>query len=167
MALSKFPYGYMMRNGDIVVCETEAEIIRSIFVARSSGKSNYAIAKEQFDAHTEYFGDSVKKASCKISKILYDKRYIGFDGYPAIIDEPLFYQVQMLKGKPYAERKSRAASIKQEGKANTMQMTVYIPSTDVVQMEAELKKWLKDSTDADNIRKLIFDLAAAKYECIR
>ena len=167
MAMSKFPYGYMMRNGDIVICETEAAIIRSIFRNRADGKSIHAIAKELFDTHTEHFGDSVKKASCKISKILYDKRYIGFDEYPAIVDEALFYRVQILKGKPYAERKSRAASIKQEGKANTMQMTVYIPSTDVVQMEAELKKWLKDSTDADNIRKLIFDLAAAKYECIR
>lgn len=28
----RFPYGYEMRDGEIVICQTEAEIVRTIFV---------------------------------------------------------------------------------------------------------------------------------------
>ena len=81
MAMRKFPYGYIMKSGVINIYEAEAENVRWIFEKRAAGCSNWSIAKELFEKDDVYFKDSVKKNACKISSILYDKRYIGVNAF--------------------------------------------------------------------------------------
>ncbi len=169
MALRKFPYGYQMKDGILEICEPEAGIIRNIFQNRAEGKSNYAMAKELYDAQTEYFSDSIKKASCKISSILYDERYVGAENYPAIIDEDLFQKVQNLKGEQYCKpTRTKAVSKSSETLTELIpELTTYIPNTAIFEKEAALKKMLKENIeDTESIRQFILDLASEKYNCI-
>jgi len=172
MALRKFPYGYEMKNGEIQICESEAETVRYIFTQRSQGKSNQKIAKELFEKSEAYFGDSVNKNSCKISSILYDKRYIGEDGYEQIVDKKLFDKVQKMKGESYCKKGCKE---KEKVKAaEAAKATTLIPTQAVFEKEKRLKEMLNggngnaksDNADSEQIRKLIFELAEEKYNCI-
>ena len=69
-------YGYKIENGIIVVVEDEAAIIRSIFKNYLSGMS----MRKAADATGVDFPHSTVK------KIIRQKRYIGNEFYPAIIE---------------------------------------------------------------------------------
>ncbi len=172
MAKRKFPYGYRMEKGKITVCEPEAEIIRSIFRGRTEGHSNWEMARELYENQTDYFSDDVKKASFKISSILYDERYTGADGYEAIVDMEVFTAVQKLRGKPWMEKQSprpvaeRTAEDAVPKKVQTFS-TVCIPNKEVFDKEKALKTELRsENADIEKIRNMILDLASTKYDCI-
>lgn len=165
MALRKFPYGYSMLNGEIRICESEAAIIRDIFKRRTNGESNYQMAKMLLESKSDYFSDSIHKNSCKISIILYDRRYIGADNFPPIISVEIFDKVQTMKGKAYCNKKIRS---KNKGIMNTYftpTTAMLIPNVAVFEKE-ELFKSLLKSGNPVQIRNAIFDLAAEKYKCI-
>ena len=73
-------YGYKIENGIIVVVEDEAAIIRSIFKNYLSGMS----MRKAADATGVNFPHSTVK------KIIRQKRYIGNEFYPAIIEKDVF-----------------------------------------------------------------------------
>lgn len=73
-------YGYKIENGTIVVVEDEAAIIRSIFKNYLSGMS----MRKAADATGVNFPHSTVK------KIIRQKRYIGNEFYPAIIEKDVF-----------------------------------------------------------------------------
>ena len=172
MAKKKFPYGYQMEKGKIVICEPEAEVIRTIFMGRVEGHSNWEMARELYEKQTDYFSDNVKKASCKISDILYDERYAGADGYEAIVDMELFTAVQKLRGKAWTGNqtiRSVAGRKKEDAVPKKVQTfsTVCIPNKEVFDKEKALKMELRsENADIEKIRNMILDLASAKYDCI-
>ena len=152
----RFPYGYQMIGGKIEICDDEAEIIRWIFQMRIERASCYAIAKVMHDSGIAYFSDSIKKAACKVSRILYDARYIGNKHYPAIVDKGIFLAVQALKGEPYCKK---IASFSNEKSSHTAVFD-YIPSEEIFQQEQRLMH------DKNADKSAIFALAAKKYNCI-
>ena len=172
MAKKKFPYGYQMKKGKIVICEPEAEVIRTIFMGRAEGHSNWEMARELYEKQTDYFSDNVKKASCKISDILYDERYAGADGYEAIVDMELFTAVQKLRGKSWTgNQTAHCVAGRKKGDAVPKKVhtfsTVCIPNKDVFDKEKALKMELRsENADIEKIRNMILDLTSAKYDCI-
>ena len=172
MAKKKFPYGYRMEKGKIVIFESEAEIIRAIFRGRAEGRSNWEMARELFENHADYFSDDVKKASCKISDILYDERYAGADGYEAVVSMELFTAVQKLRGKAWTGNqtiRSVAGRKKEDAVPKKVQIfsTVCIPNKEVFDREKALKAELRsEDADMEKIKNMILDLASAKYDCI-
>jgi hypothetical protein len=130
------------------------------------------MACELSNGSDPYFKDSKKQSSCKISKILYDARYIGADGYEPIVEESVFDTVQKLKGEQYCKTdKQRAIGGRKENVPHSNplpQSTTYIPDDTVWKHEKELKAALRSSApDADAIKALILNLASAKYDCIK
>ena len=170
MALRKFPYGYVMERGEVIVNDSEAEIIHWIFENRATGRSILEMARELHNGTDPYFRDTVKKAACKISSILYDARYIGEEGYPVILDKELFKSVQERKGKPWMGNTTprMVAGRKADDRpSEPSKTTTYIPSRAVFEKEKALKAMLRsEDADAEHIRTAILDLASEKYDCI-
>lgn len=73
-------YGYEMINGNVVVNQHKAEIIRQIFKNYISGMS--------YDMSAKMAGASFKHSSVK--RLLLKKCYLGDDFYPAIIDKETY-----------------------------------------------------------------------------
>ena len=167
MSFRKLPYGYRLERGTIAVVEEEATIIRAIFKGRSDGKSTRKMAKELHDI--PYFSDITQNASCKISKILYNARYIGAEGYPPIVEMNVFEQVQALRGKSFNPKHSvrRAGGRAPSEMQPLPDSTLYFPSKDVFDAEKVLKTEMRsENADADTIRTMIMNLASLKYDCI-
>ena len=91
--MSRLCYGYTIRDGRLEVQETEAENIRKIF-------KNY-LAGNALIKSADLAG--LKKNSSSVKRILTNKKYLGNEIYPKIIDGESFEKAgQMLKERAVA-----------------------------------------------------------------
>lgn len=74
------PYGYKIRNGAAVIDEKEAEQIRTLFSEYLSGLSLTTAAEKV----------GIKMYHAGVKRLLQNRRYLGDDYYPAIIDRETF-----------------------------------------------------------------------------
>ena len=91
--MSRLCYGYTIRDGRLEVQDKEAENIRKIF-------KNYLVGNALIKS-ADLAG--LKKNSSSVKRILTNKKYLGNDIYPKIIDRESFGKAgQMLKERAVA-----------------------------------------------------------------
>lgn len=91
--MSRLCYGYTIRDGRLEVQEKEAENIRKIFKNYLDGNALIKSANLV----------GLKKNSSSVKRILTNKKYLGNEIYPKIIDEESFEKAgQMLKERAVA-----------------------------------------------------------------
>lgn len=89
------PLGYYIKNGKAEIKSETAELVREIFTAYLSGTSTYQIAK---DFTQRGILNASRKPSWNhgsIGKILENRRYLGDEFYPPLIEQSIFEQVQI------------------------------------------------------------------------
>jgi len=94
-------YGYEIKDGKVIIVEDEAEKIKDMFRAYLSGLSLDDVAKET----------GIDKPHSSIGNMLRNRRYLGNNFYPAIIDEYTFLQAE-------TERLRRAEKLGRHKKMN-------------------------------------------------
>ena len=77
----------MMRNGEIQPKPTESKAVQNIFQAYLNGSSLLAIANWMSSQGIPYNGIDFVWNKNMIKRILENEKYMGRNGYPAIIDE--------------------------------------------------------------------------------
>ena len=78
------PYGYKIENGIAVVDQEAAARVKELYLIYLSGLSLSNAAKEA----------GIKGYHASIARILTNKRYLGDDHYPKIIDEDTFEKAE-------------------------------------------------------------------------
>ena len=78
--MSHTPYGYRIENGKAVIDKKAAEQIKTLFQSYLTGDS-LAMAAKKAD---------IKLFHAEIGRMLQNKRYLGDEYYPAIIDPDIF-----------------------------------------------------------------------------
>lgn len=96
MGNRKHPFGYTMKCGRYVVCNSEADIIKSIFTMYAHGKSFSEIADALRIRSIAYSNECLWNKNI-IARILEDSRYIGHNGYPPIVSEQEFYSAARIR----------------------------------------------------------------------
>lgn len=74
---SNAPYGYRLVNNELVIEETEAEIVRRIFSEYLGGKGYSAIAKDLMADEIPFKNNKMKWRSQTVGIILKNERYVG------------------------------------------------------------------------------------------
>jgi hypothetical protein len=74
------PYGYRIENGKAVVDEQAAKQIKTLFLSYLTGDSLATAAKKA----------AIKSFHAGVGRMLQNKRYLGDEYYPAIIDPDTF-----------------------------------------------------------------------------
>lgn len=92
--MSHIPYGYRIENGKALIDEEKANKVKKLYQGYLRGLSLLAAAKEA--GIDTYHGTA--------GKMLRNKRYLGDDYYPAIIDGDTFEKAE-------AERIKRATAL--------------------------------------------------------
>ena len=87
------PFGYMMRGGEIVLHPEESVAVREIFDTYPREMSLKSIAAAMT---VPYNVDKVCNKNM-VSRILENEKYIGADGYPAVIEENVFRKANEIK----------------------------------------------------------------------
>ncbi len=85
-----FPFGYRMENGKITTDPNEVLTVITIFHDYLSGLSlNQIAAKQEVPYH-----DGVWWNKNNVRRVLENRKYLGVNGYPQLIDETTFQAVQ-------------------------------------------------------------------------
>lgn len=90
-------YGYRFENGRIVVDNTEAKIVNQVFTDYVNGLSLLKITNLLIQNRIEYLPNQVKWSKNKIRRIIENKKYLGNDTYPRIVDTDIFNQANSIK----------------------------------------------------------------------
>lgn len=93
----RIPYGYEMKNGSIVICESESVVVRQIFADYIGGENLKSIADSLMNRKVEYLPGKTGWNKSRIKRIIEDKRYIGDNIYPNIIQEEILNRANELK----------------------------------------------------------------------
>ena len=93
----RFPYGYEMQNGLIVICLKEADTVKQIFSQYLNGKNSNNIAERLTEDQIEFLPGEYSWNKSRIKRMIEDERYIGDDTYPAIIDKDIFQKANFKK----------------------------------------------------------------------
>lgn len=80
-------YGYMIQDGKAVIDQPAALKLKDLYKAYLSGLSLIDAAEKA----------GIKRYHSTVAKMLTNKRYLGDDYYPQIIDNDIFEQVQAEK----------------------------------------------------------------------
>ena len=185
------PFGYMMRDGEIVLHPEESVAVREIFDMYLRGMSLKSIAAAMI---VPYNIDKVWNKNM-VSRILENEKYIGADGYPAVIEPEMFRKANEIKQRKAAacictdEKKKYLHSLVSGGSSLTesevegLLVSVinkliakpelaapdkpqeYAPTSEIADMEQRLADLMQDMTaDIDEITRLIADVASVKYD---
>ncbi len=84
------PFGYCMRNGEIITEPTESKVVVRIFKEYLNGSSLLQIAKLMESEKIRYTADSERWNKNMVKRIIENEKYLGNDKYPQIIDEETF-----------------------------------------------------------------------------
>lgn len=94
----KFPFGYRMEFGKMVIDQDESRWVVYIFEQYILGKSYKSLSDTLCDAGILYDADKPWNKNI-VARILQDPRYIGERKYPPIIDICIFQQAEQKRNK--------------------------------------------------------------------
>lgn len=85
-----FPFGYQMREGQILVNPQEARLVREIFEQYRLGKTTPELAASAMLQGVPYREGTAAWNKNMVCRILDDARYTGTEEYPAIVEQALY-----------------------------------------------------------------------------
>ena len=96
MTKRKLLYGYQIQDGDLSIMTEEAVVIVRAFNLYAGGLSYQKISDTLNEEHIPYSEEQPEWNKHKVKRLLENPRYIGRDGYPAIVDREMFQTVQAM-----------------------------------------------------------------------
>lgn len=96
MASRTILYGYAIQDGQRCVRGDEAETVRRIFTMYQGGFSYQKTADTLNGEKIPYGENGSLWNKGKVKRMLEDRRYIGENGWPAVIDPQVFETVQTM-----------------------------------------------------------------------
>ena len=112
-------FGYGFVDGKLSVIAEEAEIVKGIFSDYTNGKNLKEIADDLTTRKVDFFNGKCSWNKNMIFRIIENGKYIGEDGYPAIIPIALFERANLIK-----KQKSKV-KIELSEEAETLKKYVY------------------------------------------
>ena len=83
------PYGYCRENGKIILQPQESKILAQIYKEYTDGGSLSGIAKQLNNDGVGYTAGVDAWNKGRLKRLLEDKRYLGTESYPPIIDKEI------------------------------------------------------------------------------
>jgi len=156
------PFGYRIRQGEIELHPQEAEAARQIFQAYLEGDGYTTITRQLADGDVPY-RQNVAWNKHMVKRILENQRYCGEQGYPALISPADFEAVATKRAE-----KPQSVSRPKPPKAPppVYRILPYQPTAKVIRLTNEINRALERRPKQEEIRPLIFNLAAEKYASI-
>lgn len=156
------PFGYCITNGEYAVNDIEADAIRQIFARYINGDSLKTIATQM---NVPYNINKPVWNKNMVSRVLENRRYLGENGYPAIISQENFDAANQIKATRYIKGERKENSPKTEQRPIR---TIYEPTEEIQRKTNEISRLL-DTPDVDkeDIIRQIFKCAEMKYAALK
>ena len=156
------PFGYCITNGEYAVNDTEAEAIRQIFAQYIRGDSLKTIAAQMtvpYNANKPIWNKNM------VSRVIENRRYLGENGYPAIISQEDFDTANQIKATRYIKGERKESSPQTEQRSIR---TIYEPTEEIQRKTNEISRLLdKPDANKEDIIRQIFKCAEMKYAALK
>lgn len=97
MKIRNILYGYQCVDGKMEFHPQESSVMKEIFKAYTEGKSLLELSKWLNERQIEYMPGVIGWNKSRIMRLLEDKRYLGDDRSPALIDQGTYDTVQEMR----------------------------------------------------------------------
>ena len=164
MKIRRIPFGYIVTGGEVFLHPTESDAVKYIFETYCQGATYQEIADMLMKRKIPYSENRNYWNKMMIQRIILNRVYTGYSGYPAIIDTLLFDKVQSKRISKDSSRTFRHNNIRH----TTMHYPIlpYKPNLAIHRMTNEINLALEKPSDPDTVRTLIFKCAAERYNVI-
>lgn len=93
----KILYGYQIKNGDLIINESEAAVVSRVFALYIEGRLSYQKISDTLNGdHIPFGPETPLWNKHKVKRLLENPRYTGADGYPAIVEREVFDTTQSI-----------------------------------------------------------------------
>lgn len=156
------PFGYCIMNGKYVVNEREAEVVQQIFARYIGGDSLKTIAEQ---ITVPYNSCKPKWNKNMVSRVLINRKYIGENGWQAIIPKEDFDNANQMKAARYIKGVIKGTSPKTE----PIIIRAEYELTDEIQKKTNEISRMLDTPDSDKEKLIqqIFRCAEMKYAVLK
>lgn len=91
------PFGYCYADGVVITNDSEFKIVKAICQSYLDGESLLTIANQLNEKGIEYMPGVTGWNKARLMRILEDKRYLGTETFPAIVDESTYEAIKSIK----------------------------------------------------------------------
>ena len=105
------PLGYRTENGAVVITDSEAEIVKTIFTQYGNGTSLKELVGLLNEQNIEFKQNAVPWNKGRVYHILTDSRYTGEKNFPQIITVDVFEKVNRLKNSKGGNKKELSETV--------------------------------------------------------
>lgn len=104
-------FGYIMENGKNSIKNSDADIVRKSFTDYINSTSLKAKAEELTEDQIKYAPGKYDWNKNRVQRMLTDKRYLGTEQYPPIIDRETFDAVQKIMAERNTQKNCKREKI--------------------------------------------------------
>ena len=156
------PFGYRIKHGEYVPHDAEAATVRAVFASYLAG-DGYTTITRALNFGIVPYSDGAAWNKHMVKRMLENRRYVGDARYPMIITAEVFDAANALR----ASKPSATQTHKPKPERNyDCEILPYRPNATVLKLSNTINRALERAPDPEQIRPLIFALAAEKYAAI-
>lgn len=159
-------YGYVIAQGELCIQPEEAAVVRRIMTLYTVGISYQKISDTLNENDIPFSPEVSAWNKHKVKRLLENPRYTGTDGYPPIIEQDVFQDVQR-------RIQDRTANYQKRTRPAPMVTTSenvpesYIPSDDVIRLTNAINRSLENPDTPEDVVALILQGISARYDCLK
>ena len=166
MSNRRILYGYQVRDGSLIINRREGAVVERIVTLYLEGFSYQRISDILNQDKIPFSEDAALWNKHKVKRLLENPRYTGTDGYPPIIEQDVFQDVQR-------RIQDRTANYQKRTRPAPMVTTSenvpesYIPSDDVIRLTNAINRSLENPDTPEDVVALILQGISARYDCLK
>lgn len=162
----KILYGYVVERGELHIQPEEAAVVRQV-MALYTEELSYQKISDILNGEGIPFSPEVPSWNKhKVKRLLENPRYAGANGYPPIIEQTVFQEVQLRIRDKTANYGKRERPVP---KAVVCEETTvsYIPSDEVICLTNAINRGLEHLDTPEDVVALILQGISARYDCLK
>lgn len=167
MKKRKMLYGYVIEQGELQIQPKEAKTVRRVVTLYAEGLSYQKISDVLNEDGIPFSSDVPAWNKHKVKRLLENPRYTGTDGYPSIIDQNVFQEVQLRIRDKTAHYRKKEKPPKASLPIEEISDMTYIPSSEVVRLTNAINRGLECPDKPEDVVNLIAKGISARYNCLK
>ena len=156
------PFGYRIERGEYVPHDAEAATVCAVFASYLAG-DGYTTITRALNAGTVTYSDGATWNKHMVKRMLENRRYVGDTRYPMIITAEVFAAANALRASKPSATQTRSPKPERN---YACEIVPYRPNAAVLKLSNTINRALERAPDPQQLRPLIFALAAEKYAAI-
>lgn len=167
MSKRKILYGYRIQDGALEVSAQEGAIVERIAMLYIEGLSYQKISDTLNKERVPFSVEAPFWNKHKVKRLLENPRYTGIDGYPPILKQSVFQDVQQRIREKTANHQKQGKPTESRSPVEETSAATYDPSSKVIRLANAINRGLENPGKPEEVVSLILQGIAARYECLK